>query len=106
VLRLAALHSITSAKAQVEADAPTTVNSSVRNTRKYRAGRGRAVDGCAADDRRAAEKPDELAPPIKKMHRRRQNPAPLQALIDFLRTNLKSNAKSEKQRALGSMEVS
>jgi hypothetical protein len=40
------------------------------------------------------------------MHRRRQNPAPLQALIDFLRTNLKSNAKSEKQRALGSMEVS
>jgi DNA-binding transcriptional LysR family regulator len=34
---------------------------------------------------------------------RRQNPAPLQALIDFLRANLKTNAKSEKQRALGSM---
>ncbi len=29
---------------------------------------------------------------------RRQNPAPLQALIDFLRTNLKTNARSEKQR--------
>jgi DNA-binding transcriptional LysR family regulator len=34
---------------------------------------------------------------------RRQNPAPLQALIEFLRANLKTNAKSEKQRALGSM---
>lgn len=35
---------------------------------------------------------------------RRQNPAPLQALIDFMRANLKTSAKSEKQRAIGSME--
>jgi DNA-binding transcriptional LysR family regulator len=37
---------------------------------------------------------------------RRQNPAPLQALIDFLRTSLKRNAKCRKKKAQGSMEAS
>jgi DNA-binding transcriptional LysR family regulator len=37
---------------------------------------------------------------------RRQNPAPLQALIDFLRTSLKTNAKGRKERAQGSMKAS
>jgi DNA-binding transcriptional LysR family regulator len=37
---------------------------------------------------------------------RRQNPAPLQALIDFLRTSLKRNAKCGKKKAQGSMEAS
>jgi LysR family transcriptional regulator, regulator of peptidoglycan recycling len=37
---------------------------------------------------------------------RRQNPAPLQALIDFLRASLKTNAKRKKKKALESMEAS
>ena len=37
---------------------------------------------------------------------RRQNPAPLQALIDFLRASLKRNAKCRKKKAQGSMEAS
>ena len=37
---------------------------------------------------------------------RRQNPAPLQALIDFLRTSLKRNVKCRKKKAQGSLEAS
>jgi DNA-binding transcriptional LysR family regulator len=37
---------------------------------------------------------------------RRQNPAPLRALIDFLRANLKTNARSRKEKAQGSMAAS
>jgi len=36
---------------------------------------------------------------------RRQNPVPLQSLIDFLRTSLKRNAKSRKKKAQSSMEA-
>jgi hypothetical protein len=63
VLRLAALHSITSAKAQVEADAPTTVNSSVRNTRKYLTP--------AEVERLMAAQPMTAAPPRSVMNSRR-----------------------------------
>jgi DNA-binding transcriptional LysR family regulator len=37
---------------------------------------------------------------------RQQNPAPLRALIDFLRTNLKTNARSRKEKAQESMAAS